>query len=160
MPFKDPEKRKAAQRAAMQRKRDRDRNPGPGRPRKHRVVQGPPAAPRAGGAGGGARQAAPAGSMASPSSAPPPEYTLEEIKATEPWGPDDAQRYLTLEAQRSPLPQVRLSAASKLLDSRRKDGGGEGAHDAEWEELRRDPVAMDMMKTMVERRKAAKAAAG
>ena len=94
---------------------------------------------------------------------PPPDeptFTLEEIMATTPWGPEVAQRFLTLMAQRASRPTDQMAAATKLLDSRRKDGGGEGAHDAEWEALRRDPEAMAMLKEMAERRRAAEKQAG
>ena len=108
----------------------------------------------------GQRAAIPA-SVAAP--APPSGevvFTLEEIKGTEPWDPDTAQRFLTLLAQRSPKVSDQIQAATKLLDSRRKDGGGSGEHDEEWEALRRDPVAMEMLREMAERRRAAEKQVG
>ena len=96
---------------------------------------------------------------------PPPDaeqltFTLEELKKVEPWGPEQAQKYLTLEAMKSPKPSDRINAATRLLDSRRKDGGGAGEHDAEWEALRRDPVAMEMLREMATRRREAEKQAG
>ena len=96
---------------------------------------------------------------------PPPDaeqltFTLEEVKKVEPWGPEQAQKYLTLEAMKSPKPSDRINAATRLLDSRRKDGGGAGEHDAEWEALRRDPVAMEMLREMATRRREAEKQAG
>ena len=144
MPYKDPEKKRAATRAAMQRKRDRDRNPGPGRPRKRSAA--PVAAPRAKGPPG----LTPA-SVGGP--APPPPLPLPKLEDIEEWTPEDARRNLTWIAQFAPREGDRVSASRALLTWREKTGGGDdGDADRvppELVALWNDPTARRMLERVV-----------